>query len=50
VQDGMTRVLGELKSLKIGRDDAIISTNIKPRLDGYPRSDQPEPGDPDMHE
>lgn len=39
------RVLRELDMLGIGRDDIVISTNIKTRLDGLPRSDQSEPAD-----
>jgi hypothetical protein len=30
----------------IGRDDVLISTNLKLRLDGLPRGDQGEPADP----
>lgn len=39
------RVLLELERLDIGRDDIVISTNLKTRLDGLPRSDQSEPSD-----
>lgn len=46
VHDGLQRVLKELVSFKVRRDDVLISTNIRTRLDGSPRSDQPEPGDP----
>ncbi|WP_454871733.1 hypothetical protein [Paraburkholderia xenovorans] len=39
------RVLVELDRLGIKRDDIVISTNLKTRLDGMPRSDQREPDD-----
>lgn len=39
------RVLRELDMLGVGRDDIVISTNLKTRLDGLPRSDQSEPAD-----
>lgn len=48
-----TRVLEELRRFtkfghpwRIDPDDAILSTNVKLRMDGFPRSDQPLPGDP----
>ncbi|MGF6806245.1 hypothetical protein OKW30_001371 [Paraburkholderia sp. Clong3] len=46
VADGVERVLLELGRLGIGRDDIVISTNLKTRLDGLPRSDQKAPDDP----
>jgi hypothetical protein len=46
VHDGVYRVLGELAHFRVARDDIIISTNVRTRLDGTPRSDQPEPSDP----
>jgi hypothetical protein len=46
VFDGVERVLLELSRFGIGRDDIVISTNIKTRLDGLPRSDQRAPDDP----
>ncbi|MBW9102893.1 hypothetical protein [Paraburkholderia phenoliruptrix] len=39
-------MLLELSRLGVGRDDIVISTNIKTRLDGLPRSDQKAPDDP----
>lgn len=39
------RVLRELEMLGIVRDDIVISTNLKTRMDGMPRSDQREPSD-----
>lgn len=46
VADGVERVLLELSRFGIGRDDIVISTNLKTRLDGLPRSDQKAPDDP----
>ncbi|MDO8706038.1 MAG: hypothetical protein Q7J84_13935 [Sulfuricaulis sp.] len=46
VADGIQRVLAELAKLKISRDDLIVSSNLRLRLDGLPRSDQREPEDP----
>lgn len=40
------RVLDELSRLGVKRDDIVLSTNLQLRLDGMPRSDQREPGDP----
>lgn len=46
VMDGIARVHAELERLQIARDDMVISTNLRTRLDGLPRSDQAEPADP----
>jgi hypothetical protein len=46
VMDGTKRVLYELERLGIRDGDAVISTNVQLRLDGLPRSDRGEPGDP----
>lgn len=46
VADGVERVLIELDRMGYGRDDIVISTNVPLRLDGLPRSDRGEPGDP----
>jgi hypothetical protein len=46
VMNGIERVIGELRLLRVLRDDVVISTNLRTRLDGWPRSDQGEPGDP----
>lgn len=46
ISDGTQRVLAELAKLKISRDDMIVSSNLKLRLDGLPRSDQRDPDDP----
>lgn len=45
VADGNTRVLEELERLGV-RSEIYISTNIKLRQDGLPRSDEREPADP----
>ena len=47
VNDATCRVLAELERLGVVRDDdIIISTMIRVRLDGLPRSGEPEPADP----
>lgn len=46
IYDGVQRVMDELQRLGLGRDDVVISTNVETRLDGFPRSDRAEPGDP----
>lgn len=47
VNDATTRVLQELGRLGVvRRDDIVISTNVRLRLDGLPRSNEPEPSDP----
>lgn len=46
VADGVERVLAELDAMGYGRNDTVISTNVELRLDGLPRSDRSEPGDP----
>jgi hypothetical protein len=46
VNDGTTRILGELKRMGIGDWNVIISTNVQLRNDGLPRSGQREPSDP----
>lgn len=46
VAEAVTRVLEELQRMGVGRDDTVISTNLKTRLDGLPRSDQAKPADP----
>lgn len=46
VMDGISRVMAELRALRIGDNDVVISTNLVTRLDGLPRSDQREPHDP----
>lgn len=46
IADGVLRVLEALQMMGLGRDDVVISTNVPLRLDGLPRSDRSEPGDP----
>ena len=46
VADGVERVMDELARLGIKTDDIVISTNVRVRLDGRPRSSEPEPSDP----
>lgn len=46
VNDGTGRVRYELERLGINEADICISTNLRLRLDGFPRSDQAEPPDP----
>ncbi len=44
--DAVARVLVELERMAVLRDDVVISTNVRARLDGLPRGDQPAPSDP----
>lgn len=46
VIDGAKRLMEVLKKMGVAEGDAIISTNLKTRLDGLPRGDQPAPSDP----
>lgn len=46
VSDGTQRVVKALELMGLGLDDIVISTNVQLRLDGLPRSNQPEPSDP----
>lgn len=39
IQDACRRVLTELERIGVGADDIVISTNVRPRLDGLPRSE-----------
>jgi hypothetical protein len=45
VSDGVTRILESLGKMGVDRNDIIISTNVKVRLDGLPRSGEKEPED-----
>lgn len=45
VFDGVQRVLSELLKLGVTEQDVIVSTNIRTRLDGLPRSGEPIPQD-----
>lgn len=46
INDGLQRVLTELQRMGIDRDDMVISTNLRTRLDGLPASGQRAPDDP----
>jgi hypothetical protein len=46
IAEGTDRVLAELKRMGLGRDDVVISTNLRLRMDGLPASSQSEPADP----
>lgn len=46
IEEGTLRVLKELRTFGVQPGDSIISTNLKLRLDGFPRSDQRKPEDP----
>lgn len=46
VSDGVSRVLKELERFAIDRQEIVISTNVRTRLDGLPRSGEREPEDP----
>ncbi len=45
IAEAVTRVLAELDRMGIHRDDIVISTNVKTRLDGLPRGNEREPSD-----
>lgn len=46
ITDGVGRVLEELQKLGVHSDDVILSTSVRTRLDGLPRSGEPKPADP----
>lgn len=46
IAEATTRVLEELQRMGIGRDDIVISSNLRLRLDGLPASAQSAPKDP----
>lgn len=46
VTDGVERVLTTLARMGIDRQDVVVSTNVRTRLDGLPRSGEPKPSDP----
>lgn len=39
------RIVEQLRLMGVDRDDVVISTNLKTRMDGLPRADQAEPKD-----
>lgn len=45
INDAVGRVREQLRMLGIHSDDVVVSTNLTLRLDGWPRSDQPQPSD-----
>lgn len=46
VAAAVSRIRDELRLFGIHQDDILISSNVRTRLDGYPRSGEPEPADP----
>jgi hypothetical protein len=46
ISEGTKRVLEQLRSMGVREGDAIISTDLKVRLDGLPYSSQKEPENP----
>lgn len=46
IREALDRVLSELTTMGIHRDDLVVSTNLDLRLDGLPRSNQRAPEDP----
>lgn len=46
IADGTARVMESLGRMGVAEDDVVISSNLKTRLDGLPRSGQGEPKDP----
>ena len=46
VADAVARIRDELRRMRILDDNVVISTNLRVRLDGLPRSDQAQPQDP----
>lgn len=45
IAEAVERVRVELERMGVRDDDLVVSTNLKLRLDGFPRSDQGEPID-----
>lgn len=46
ISQAASRVREELQRMGVRDDDLVVSTNLTLRLDGLPRSGQPEPSDP----
>jgi hypothetical protein len=46
ISDGTKRIIAELKTLKVGEGQWVISTDLELRNDGLPRSGQRQPEDP----
>lgn len=45
INEGTRRVREELERMRISEQDIVISTDVRLRLDGLPRSGEPEPKD-----
>lgn len=46
ITEAVDRVLAELQRMAVDRQDVVISTNVRTRLDGLPRSGERQPDDP----
>lgn len=46
VAEGANRVMEQLRLMGLGDWQIVVSTNVRPRLDGMPRSGESEPKDP----
>lgn len=46
IRDSVMRLLKQLEMMGVLAEEAIVSTNIEPRLDGMPRSGEKKPIDP----
>lgn len=46
VTDSLQRLIQSLERMGVQRQDVIVSTNVRTRLDGMPRSGEKEPEDP----
>jgi hypothetical protein len=46
VSDSVGRILESLEKMGASRDDVVISSNVRTRLDGLPRANEKEPDDP----
>ncbi len=46
ITEAVERVVGQLKLMGVDSQDLVISTNVRTRLDGMPRSGEPAPRDP----
>lgn len=46
VMDALGRILSQLSSMGVDREEVVISTNVPTRLDGLPRSNTGAPSDP----
>lgn len=45
VMVGISRVMSQLEKLGVQADDVIVSTNLRTRMDGLPRGNEPKPAD-----